>query len=112
MYVSLFLYPPAPRNHSFGCAFVGCPLIVSYLQFEITLCPALQKKPVLPSIAVAQEESHPLIQNAVASFGGLPNKDPFSPPYIEGLFLGHLTQEEDTEEEFVALVRSFCSSQS
>jgi len=57
---------------------------------------------------VAQEESHPLIPNAVASHGGLPKKDPFSPPYIEGLFLGHLTQEEDTEEEFVALVRSEC----
>jgi len=68
------------------------------------LCPALQKKPVLPGIAVAQEGSHPLIPNAVASYGGVPKKDPFSPPYIEGLFLGHLAQEEDTEEEFVALV--------
>ena len=55
---------------------------------------------------MAQEESHPLIPNAVASNDGLPKKDPFSPPYVEGLFLGHLIQEEDTEEEFVALVRS------
>jgi len=93
-------------NRSFGYAFAGC-LIVSRLQFEITLCPALQKKPALPSIAVAQEESHPSIPSAVASHGGMPNKDPFSPPYIEGLFLGHLVQEEDTEEEFVALLNKY-----
>ena len=91
-----------------GYVAAGCPLIVSRLQFEITLCPALQKKPVLPSIAVAQEESH--LSNAVASHDGLPKKDPFSPPYIEALFLGHLMQEEDTEEEFVALVGSARSS--
>lgn len=76
------------------------------------MCPALQKKPALPSIAVAQEECPPLIPSAVASHGGLPKKDPFSPPYIEGLFLGHLMQEEDTEEEFVALVGSAYSSHS
>ena len=70
------------------------------------MCPALQKKPVLPGIAVGQEESHPPTPNAVGPHGGVPKKDPFSPPYIEGLFLGHLTQEEDTEEEFVALVGS------
>ena len=57
---------------------------------------------------MAQEESHPTIPNAVPSHGGLPKKDPFSPPYNEALFLGHLTQEEDTEEEFVALVRGVC----
>lgn len=70
------------------------------------MCLALQKKPVLPNTVVAQEEPRPSIPNAVASHDGVPKKDPFSPPYIEGLFLGHLTQEEDTEEEFVALVRA------
>lgn len=60
---------------------------------------------MLPGIAVAQEETHSTIPNAVTSRDGTPKKDPFSPPYIEPLFLGHLTQEEDTEEEFVALVR-------
>ena len=75
------------------------------MQFEISLCPALQKKPVVPNIAVAQEETHPAVPNAVTSHDGAPKKDPFLPPYIEGLFLGHLVQEEDTEEEFVALVR-------
>jgi len=54
---------------------------------------------------VAQEETHPAVPSAVTSPDGVPKKDPFMPPYIEGLFLGHLTQEEDTEEEFVALVR-------
>ena len=57
----------------------------------------------MPNIAVAQEETLPTVPNAVT---GVPKKDPFSPPYIEALFLGHLTQEEDTEEEFVALVRA------
>jgi hypothetical protein len=73
-------------------------------QFEITLCPALQKKPAPLGIAVAQQEPHPSVTVAVGSHGGLPKKDPFSPPYVEGLFLGHLTREEDTEEELVALV--------
>ena len=110
MYVFPSLRFSTTPNRSLGYAFAGCPLIVSRLQFEITLCPALQKKPVLPSIAVAQGESHPSILNAVASNDGLPKKDPFSPPYIEALFLGHLMQEEDTEEEFVALVGSAHSS--
>ena len=78
-------------------------------QFEITLCPALQKKPVLPVVEVAQQELHPLIPDAIASRDGVPEKDPFSPPYTEGLFLGHLTREDDTEEELVALVRRFSS---
>ena len=46
-----------------------------------------------------------MVPNAVVSHGGVPKKDPFLPPYIEGLFLGDLKQEDDTEEEFVALVR-------
>ena len=60
---------------------------------------------MLLNLEVAQEETHPTVPDAVTSHGGVPKKDPFLPPYIEGLFLGHLTQEEDTEEEFVALVR-------
>ena len=54
---------------------------------------------------MAQEAIDPAAPNSVTSHDGVPEKDPFLPPYIEGLFLGHLTQEEDTEEEFVALVR-------
>ena len=55
---------------------------------------------------MAQEETLPTVPSTVTSHGDVPKKDPFSPPYIEALFLGHLTQEEDTEEEFVALVRA------
>lgn len=77
------------------------------VEFEITLCPALQQKPVELSNGVAQRESHPSIPDAVPSYDGLPKKDPFSPPYVKGLFLGHLTQEEDTEEEFVALLNKY-----
>ena len=68
------------------------------------MCPALQQKPVESSNAVTQPESRPLIPSAVAFHSGLPKRDPFSPPHVKGLYLGDLTQEEDVEEEFVALV--------
>ena len=53
---------------------------------------------------MAQQEPHPLTPNSVVSNGDIPKKDPFSPPYVEGLFLGHLMREDDAEEELIALV--------
>jgi len=77
------------------------------VDFEIRLCPALQKKPTPPNVAMTQEGNHPTIPNAITSHGDVPRKDPFSPPYTEALFLGDLTQEEDTEEEFVTLLNKY-----
>lgn len=64
-----------------------------FLQFEIRLCPALQKKPTLPA------------PHFDAVLGVSKSKDPFSPPYIPGLFLGELKDEEEGQE-YVLLVSS------
>ena len=67
------------------------------IQFEITLCPALQKKPNLPSPRFEVETT--------ASEAAADNTkiDPFAPPYNPQLHVGDL-KDELTEEEFVILV--------
>ncbi|PFH53856.1 hypothetical protein AMATHDRAFT_1078 [Amanita thiersii Skay4041] len=57
------------------------------VEFEIRLCPALQKKPITP------EPVHL-------------NHDPFSPPYIPNLHIGDLRVDE-TNEEYVALLNKY-----
>ncbi|CCM01925.1 uncharacterized protein FIBRA_03998 [Fibroporia radiculosa] len=60
------------------------------VKFEIRLCPALQKKPHLPTphfeVAAQLESSRP---------------DPFSPPYVPNLYLGELRDEEEGAEYVV-----------
>lgn len=58
-------------------------------QFRLTLCPALLHKPKPPSDASAADGK---------------KKDPFSPPYVEKLLVGELTDEVEGDE-YVVLVR-------
>jgi len=61
------------------------------IQFEISLCPALQHKPTLPTPHFGVDET---VKKTL---------DPFAPPYIPNLYLGELKDEID-EEEYVLLV--------
>ncbi|CAE6486236.1 unnamed protein product [Rhizoctonia solani] len=66
---------------------------MSYLkhsEFEITICPALQKKPVTPA----------------PDFARVDKPDPFAPPYIPDLFVGELKDELDGDE-FAILLNKF-----
>ncbi|KAG8706808.1 bifunctional AP-4-A phosphorylase/ADP sulfurylase, partial [Ceratobasidium sp. 423] len=58
--------------------------------FEITICPALQKKPTLPA----------------PEFTKVDKPDPFAPPYIPDLFVGDLKDELDGDE-YVILLNKF-----
>ncbi|CAE6359746.1 unnamed protein product [Rhizoctonia solani] len=57
------------------------------LNFEITVCPALQQKPVLPEPTSDQTDK----------------PDPFAPPYVPDLYVGDLKDELDGDE-YVILV--------
>lgn len=73
----LFFFPSSVHSHP-----------EANIQYEIRLCPALQKKPHLPTPHFeATEKPH----------------DPFSPPYNPNLFVGYLRNEEQ-EQEYVVLV--------
>ncbi|KAJ2918606.1 hypothetical protein MD484_g1815, partial [Candolleomyces efflorescens] len=70
------------------------------IDFEITLCPALQKKPNLPS---PRFEVDTTASEAAADSTKI---DPFAPPYNPQLHVGDL-RDELTEEEFVILLNKF-----
>ncbi|KAJ2928607.1 hypothetical protein H1R20_g8479, partial [Candolleomyces eurysporus] len=70
------------------------------IDFEITLCPALQKKPTLPSPRFEVETT---ASEAAADDTKI---DPFAPPYNPQLHVGDL-KDELTEEEFVILLNKF-----
>ncbi|KAJ7593980.1 ATP adenylyltransferase-domain-containing protein [Mycena floridula] len=61
--------------------------------YEITLCPALQKKPALPT----------------PHFETPPRKDvdPFSPPYNPNLFVGYLRDEDQQQEEYAIMMNKY-----
>lgn len=71
-------------------------------QFEIRLCPALQKKPKLPTPQFDDQSG-----TDTTSKGDLANgrskPDPFAPPYIQNLLIGEL-KDEDEGVEYVILV--------
>lgn len=67
-------------------------------QFEIRLCPALQKKPVLPT---PQFEVPPVVSSTTEE----KPVDPFMPPYNKGLYIGELKDELE-DKEYVVLVSS------
>ncbi|KDN35824.1 hypothetical protein RSAG8_11258, partial [Rhizoctonia solani AG-8 WAC10335] len=50
--------------------------------FEITICPALQKKPILPA----------------PDFAKVDKPDPFAPPYVPDLYIGELKDELDGDD--------------
>ncbi|EIN11713.1 ATP adenylyltransferase [Punctularia strigosozonata HHB-11173 SS5] len=66
------------------------------IEFEIRLCPALQKKPKEPSVHFDPK---------VDGSGKKP--DPFAPPYIPNLYVGELRDEEEGQE-YVVLLNKFC----
>lgn len=68
-----------------------------FFQFEIRLCPALQKKPALPTPNFDPHTKELPVQE---HNGG--TSDPFSPPYIPNLHVGDLKDESGTE--YVLLV--------
>ncbi|EUC62831.1 ATP adenylyltransferase [Rhizoctonia solani AG-3 Rhs1AP] len=57
------------------------------LNFEITVCPALQQKPVLPEPTSDQTDK----------------PDPFAPPYVPDLYVGDLKDELDGDEYVILL---------
>lgn len=57
------------------------------VNFEISMCPALQKKPVLPAPDFAKSDK----------------PDPFSPPYVPDLFVGEIKDELDGDEYAILL---------
>lgn len=76
------------------------------VEFEIRLCPALQKKPTTET----QPSIIPVDPAADAGLATQGNKgtvfDPFSPPYNANLFVGEL-QDEDSQEEYVVLLNKY-----
>lgn len=80
-------------------------LVDSDIEFEIRVCPALQKKPTLPSphfdtvgLPVESDRGAPDIKGRTL--------DPFSPPYNPNLYVGDL-KDEESQEEFVILLNKF-----
>lgn len=67
-----------------------------HVEYEIRLCPALQKKPQLPSSDFHAADSTPKVQRL----------DPFNPPYNPNLFVGYLRNEEQ-EEEYVVMMNKY-----
>ncbi|KAK0212889.1 ATP adenylyltransferase-domain-containing protein [Desarmillaria ectypa] len=68
------------------------------VEYEIRLCPALQKKPQLPSLDFHTADSIPNDSDQ--------RPDPFNPPYNPNLFVGYL-RNEDQEEEYVVLMNKY-----
>lgn len=66
------------------------------MQFEIRICPALLRKPELPTPHFEPSEAAALDKARVA--------DPFAPPYIPALYLGELRDQEE-DAQYVILVR-------
>ncbi|PSS38047.1 hypothetical protein PHLCEN_2v132 [Hermanssonia centrifuga] len=64
------------------------------VEFEIRLCPALQKKPSLPTphFDANADERRAILGKEGKKF------DPFAPPYVPGLYLGDVKDEEEGVE--------------
>lgn len=74
-------------------------LIAVYHQFEISLCPALQYKPSLPT-----PHFDPTVDGGLGVQGNKGRTfDPFEPPYNPNLYVGELRDEEEGVE-YVVLV--------
>ncbi|KAH7924250.1 hypothetical protein BV22DRAFT_1105598 [Leucogyrophana mollusca] len=72
------------------------------VEFEIRLCPALQKKPIEPAPTA----------NAGVALTNQPvevikKADPFAPPYVPNLHVGDL-RDEDSSGDYVVLLNKFC----
>ncbi|KAI0339771.1 hypothetical protein BDW22DRAFT_1335536 [Trametopsis cervina] len=72
------------------------------VEWEITLCPALQTKPKLPTphFDAAADEQRAQLSKEGRKF------DPFAPPYVPNLLLGEL-KDETEGEEYVVLFNKF-----
>ncbi|KAJ3933577.1 MAG: ATP adenylyltransferase-domain-containing protein [Lentinula lateritia] len=69
------------------------------VDFEIRLCPALQKKPRLPTPHFNGGADEPVSEP-------LANVDPFAPPYDPGLLVGELISEE-ISQQYVVLMNKY-----
>ncbi|KAJ3906816.1 ATP adenylyltransferase-domain-containing protein [Lentinula edodes] len=69
------------------------------VDFEIRLCPALQKKPRLPTPHFNGGADEPVTEP-------LANVDPFAPPYDPGLLVGELISEE-ISQQYVVLMNKY-----
>ncbi|KAG7098802.1 hypothetical protein E1B28_000707 [Marasmius oreades] len=85
----LFFFPSSVHHH-----------YESGVEYEIRLCPALQKKPQLPPPDFSSTVETP--KNDSKPF------DPFAPPYNTGLFVGYLRDQRQDEEEYVILLNKYC----
>lgn len=85
---SVFYFPSTIEKHNEAGA-----------EFEICLCPALLKKPVLPTPHFDGEDKPPSEKRPA-------HKDPFAPPYEEPLVVGELVDEE-IEGDHVFLLNKF-----
>ncbi|KAF5370748.1 hypothetical protein D9758_001877 [Tetrapyrgos nigripes] len=77
----LFFFPSSVHHHE-----------ENGIDYEIRLCPALQKKP------------EPLKTSPVPSAKSEKPVDPFSPPYNPNLFVGYLPDQEQGEDEAYAVL--------
>ncbi|ESK96618.1 5-p-4-tetraphosphate phosphorylase [Moniliophthora roreri MCA 2997] len=89
----LFSFPSSVHRHP-----------ESGIDYEIRLCPALQRKPHLPTPHFGEENLDD-VTKAVEETS--PKKsDPFAPPYT-GLFVGYLRDEREDNEEYVVLMNKY-----
>ena len=84
----MFFYPSTAHSHTE----LG-------IDFEIRLCPALQKKPVLPT---PHFEVPPVVESVTTE----KLLDPFMPPYNKGLYVGELKDELE-DKEYIVLLNKF-----
>ncbi|KAF8973074.1 ATP adenylyltransferase-domain-containing protein [Flammula alnicola] len=74
----------------------------SNIEYEIRLCPALQRKPTLPA-----PHFDARVDAGIALHGNKGKEfDPFSPPYNANLYVGDL-KDEESQEEFVILLNKY-----
>ncbi|KAK7685175.1 hypothetical protein QCA50_011538 [Cerrena zonata] len=69
------------------------------VEFEIRLCPALQKKPSEPTPHFDAEEDAKKVEKDS-------KRDPFAPPYNENLYIGEVIDEEE-HAEYVVLFNKY-----
>ncbi|KAF5389385.1 hypothetical protein D9757_004244 [Collybiopsis confluens] len=83
-----------PSSYDKGLASGSLFFFPSTVEFEIRLCPALQKKPKLPTPHFGGGVVEPVLEPAS-------KVDPFAPPYDPGLYVG------DLDEDYVVLLNKY-----
>ncbi|KAJ3566520.1 hypothetical protein NP233_g6952 [Leucocoprinus birnbaumii] len=79
------------------------------VEFQITLCPALENKPqqnISPPSGNSEASLVTPDANAQTKATDKKSIDPFAPPYNENLYVGEI-KDEESEEEYVVLLNKF-----